>query len=64
MPPTADVAPATLSRAHAEAIVESYLLAIAGSQELSDKAVRLTVHQYPSEAFDSGWSIRKNGLRP
>ena len=43
MPPTADVAPATLSRAHAEAIVESYLLAIAGSQELSDKAVRQTV---------------------
>ena len=22
------------------------------------------VHQYPSEAYDSGWSIRKNGLRP
>ena len=22
------------------------------------------VHQYPSEAYDSGWSIRKNGVQP
>lgn len=33
----------TLSPAHAEAILESYLLAVAEGQDLSDKAVALAV---------------------